>query len=449
MSDATALAATIAEGRVSATDAMSASLARAREVPGAVVRLLPEAGARAAAEAAPRGVFGGVPFLGKDLGSAARGLGISACNAVLARRVVDPEEDSALFARFRAGGLVPFGLTTVPEFGLALTAEPRDHPPAANPFDARLSAGGSSGGAALAVAAGVVAIAHATDAAGSIRVPAACCGLWGLKPSRGSTPMGPGFFNHLMGLASELVLARSRRDVEAAFGLVSGRSQGPEGDAVPRPLGRRVVLVMPEGVAPAQAAAVRAAGDRLAQRGFDLSEREPPRDLSDEAVRIVATVLSVSLAAWVDGSGLTDADLTGTCAAIAARGRATTATDLFVAARAMAQVSHAMCRLFEDADALLMPVLADGPPPLGAFPTEGMTPDGLFREMARIAPLAPLANVAGLPALAFPAAMSDGVPVGAQLLGPIGSDRALLDMAGALEGLCAVPYPAPIAGMPQ
>jgi amidase len=119
--------------------------------------------------------------------------------------------------RFRAAGLAPVGLSTVPEFGFALSSEPPGGPVARNPFDEGRTPGGSSGGAAAAVAGGIVAIAHGTDAAGSIRVPAACCGLWGLKPSRGAEASGPIFANHLMGIASEGVLARSLRDVAAAF----------------------------------------------------------------------------------------------------------------------------------------------------------------------------------------------------------------------------------------
>ena len=124
-------------------------------------------------------------------------------------------------------GFCLFGLTTSPELGLSLASEPALGPVCRNPLDPSRTAGGSSGGAAAAVAAGIVAIAHATDAGGSIRVPAACCGLVGLKASRGAIPGGPCFGNHLGGIASELAICRSVRDTGAIFDVLRGKSAGP------------------------------------------------------------------------------------------------------------------------------------------------------------------------------------------------------------------------------
>ncbi len=225
MTDATALSKAIRDGRTTARRVMKATLdACARQTGlGAVVRLLPEAELLAAADAADarandqRGPFHGVPMLAKDLGSAARGLAPGAGSPALRRRVVDAGEDSDFFAGLRQQGLIPIGLSTTPEFGFSLSSEPPGGPIARNPFDLARTPGGSSGGAAAAVAAGIVPIAHATDAAGSIRVPAACCGLWGLKPSRGATPMGPDYANYLMGVVGELTLARSLRDIDACL----------------------------------------------------------------------------------------------------------------------------------------------------------------------------------------------------------------------------------------
>ena len=428
---------------------MAASRARAAEVPGTVVRLLPDEHAAAEAEAAPRGVFGGVPFLAKDLGATARGLGNAAGCPALRRRVADPDCDSALFARFRAGGLVPFGLTTVPEFGLALSSEPRAAAPAVNPFDPARTAGGSSGGAALAVAAGVVAIAHATDAAGSIRVPAACCGLWGLKPSRGVTPMAPDFGNHLAGLGAELVLARSLRDIAAALGLVTGGAAdgaGPDNEA--RPTSARVALCLPGVCDGPIARAIRGAVEALARAGCEITEIAAPERLGAQADGLARLILSVALAERLDAAGLTNADLTPLVAAMAAEGRAMPGSSVLAATRDIAQVSHEANALFEEADAILMPVLSGPPPLLGHFPDDETDPARHFARMAAMAPLATLANVAGLPALAFPAAMQAGLPVGAQLIGPAGCDVALLDIAAPLAHHVTVPYPAPIAGMP-
>ncbi|MGJ8605086.1 MAG: amidase family protein [Marivita sp.] len=443
MTDATALAAAIADGRVTPRAAMAASLACAKDVPGAVCRVLTEDVALAAADGAAPGPFSGVPFLGKDLGSAAHGLGIAAGVPALRTRAEDPTKDSALFAQFRAMGLVPFGLTSVPEFGLALSTEPRGMPPAANPFDPTHSAGGSSGGAALAVASGIVAIAHATDAAGSIRVPAACCGVWGLKPSRGATPEGPDFGNHLMGIASELVLARSLRDVATVFHAVTGTPPDARRDQT-----FRIGLCLPEETAPETVAALKATAATLREHGHVVTEMPPPYQLAQACDHTARMILSVSLADWIDALGLIEPDITPISAAIAHEGRAMTGTQVFAITRDLARLSHDAAALFDSVDALLMPVLSGTPPKIGSFSDSETSAATRFARMAQIAPMASLANIAGLPALAFPAAVTNGLPIGAQLFAPLGKDAELLALAANLAHTAPVPFPHPIAGLP-
>lgn len=448
MQDATSLAACIASGQVTAPAVMEAALAAvAGDVSlGAVVRCDPGMG-RTGALNPGRGPFAGVPFLGKDLGSAAKGLATAGGSAALRRRLSDPARDSALFRRFRAGGLVPFGLTTVPEFGLALTSDP-----ARNPFDRRLSPGGSSGGAAAAVAGGLVAMAHATDAAGSIRVPAACCGLVGLKPSRGAVPGGPDFGNHLMGLASELVLARSVRDVTTAFRLVSGRAQTPCGDpaamAFSTPV--KVALCLPDRCGSDQQAAARTAALALEALGARVEDRPAPDAWGATAARLARMVLTASLAEWMASTGVADDGLSPVAAAIAAGGRALPATALFAASREMAQLSGTVWQMFERIDVLLSPVLSGAPPVVGAFDMTRADPAAHFAQMEATAPNAALANVAGCPALVLPFGTdAAGLPLGVQLMGPIGSDLALLALAARLAALAPpVAFPAPIAGHP-
>jgi amidase len=413
---------------------------------GAVVRSDPGM-ARAGALDHCTGPFAGVPFLGKDLGSAAKGLAPAGGSAALRRRLSDPAQDSALFRRFRAGGLVPFGLTAVPEFGLALTSDP-----ARNPFDRRLSPGGSSGGAAAAVAGGLVAIAHATDAAGSIRVPAACCGLVGLKPSRGATPGGPDFGNHLMGLASELVLSRSVRDVTTAFRLVSGQARGPCGDPIPVAFAApvRVALCLPDRCGTVQQGAARAAALALGTLGAQIEERPAPDAFGATAGRLARIVLTASLAEWMASMGVSDEEVSPVAAAIAAQGRALPATALFAASREMAQLSGAVWQMFDGVDVLLSPVLSGPPPVAGAFDMNRADPAAHFAQMEATAPNAALANVAGCPALVLPFGTdAAGLPLGVQLMGPIGSDLALLALGAGLAALAPrVVFPAPIAGHP-
>jgi amidase len=234
--DASALADQIRTGKTTAREAVERALERAQNhAELGAVRFMDAALALRQADAIDVGLlrrrhqffrlpFVGVPFLMKDLGAEAEGLPLT-CGSALLAGAVRAIGDSDLGRRFRGAGLNPFGVTTSPEFGLSLASEPRVGPLARNPLDRDRTPGGSSGGAAAAVAAGIVAIAHATDAGGSIRVPAACCGLIGLKPTRGATPGGPRFDNYLGGLAVEFVVARSLRDAAVALGSVAGARQ--------------------------------------------------------------------------------------------------------------------------------------------------------------------------------------------------------------------------------
>lgn len=442
MTDATALAAAIADGRVTAREVMAASLSRARDVPGAVARVLNDEEALALADFAAPGPFSGVPFLGKDLGALVRGLKQSAGSAAIANRVEAPLQDSALFALFRAAGLVPFGLTAVPEVGLALSTEPEGCPPATNPFDATRTPGGSSGGAAAAVASGIVAIAHATDAAGSIRVPAACCGLWGLKPSRGVSPMGPDYNNWLMGIASELVLARSLRDVRTALACVSQTNEA---------LAPRVAVILPDTCDDTQINATLAAAKALEDAGY-LVQDGPPSSPSDKylsrPMSLILMILAAALHEGLTATGVPDDELPQLLRAARAEGAALTGTDLFAASRDIMQMSDIILEFFGDADAILMPVLSGPPPMLGAFPMDHTDLDAHFLKMEAMAPNAAWANVAGLPALAFPAGFENGLPVGAQLIGRPNSDTALLEFAQPLAHMIDIPFPHPIAGLP-
>lgn len=387
----------------------------------------------------PKGVFGGVPFLGKDLGSGAAGLSPAAGSAALARRHHDQTTDSDLFARFRAAGLLPFGLTTVPEFGLALTSDP-----ATNPWDSALSPGGSSGGAAAAVAAGIVAIAHATDAAGSIRIPAAACGLVGLKPSRGATPQGPDHGNWLMGLAAELVLARSVRDVATAFDAVATPHTGDR----PLPDRPRIAIVIPDGCDATQSDAARAVASLAATLGATVTERAAPQALATRAAALARLILSASLAEWMQALAVPPDELSPLAAAVMTEGLAMPATRLFAASRELAIVTGAWDAWMAGVDVVISPVLAKGPPACGAFDMASTDAAAHFAQMEATAPHAALANAAGYPALVIPFATA-GLPVGVQLSARHGTDRALLALGARLAAeLPPVTYPFAIAGHP-
>jgi amidase len=469
--DATDLAAAIRGGETSAVAVMEAALARTadRADLGAVRLVEPGiglAGARAFDDLLARGSrratdapFGGVPFLMKDLGAAAKGIACVAGSPALAERTPAPAADDALVRRFRRLGLVPFGTSTTPEFGLCLTSEPPGGPTARNPFDPGLSPGGSSGGAAAAVAAGIVAIAHATDAAGSIRVPAAACGLFGLKPTRGATPMGPLFGNHLMGIAGEFVVTRSARDLSAALSVAAGDAAGPlpdpDLDALDPDAGpvRVAVVDTAQGLAEIDAAgrtAVNAAADILADAGHRVARVDPAHlvDLSRRSASVARRILSASLAAWLDFVGVGDRETSTLAAAVRREGRAMSAPSLFVADLDAARIAHALWGLFEHHDVVLTPMLASGPPAVGSMPTDHEDTDAHWSALTRTAPYAALANVGGVPAVSVPVGIGTRVPGAVQIVGPMGSDRLLIALSARIAASRPVDLPWSVAGLP-
>ncbi len=466
--DATALGEAVRHGAVSAAELMDASITAAgNDSFGALCHLDADMGRAAAAafdkaiaadDPSARGApFAGVPFLAKDLGNAARGLPVHAGSPAVAARVSPASEDSLLFKRFRDAGLVPFGVTTVGEFALSLTSQPAGGPPAKNPWNPEYSAGGSSGGAAAAVSSGIVALAHGTDAAGSIRVPAAGCGLVGLKPSRGMTSNAPEFSNHLMGIAGELALARSVRDIRAALVSVTGHTMGPYGDitlsGVPVK-GLRVAMVdtVPTPLGEEQAEAVRTTASLLTDHGHTIVETDIAAldALSQRASSIGRTMLTVSLAGWLDALGIADSEVGALVATTAGEGRRLSATELLAADVDAASIAHGCWQLFSGVDLIVMPMLGGGAPKLGAMPTDHRDIDAHWSRMEEIAPRAILANIAGIPALSLPRGLDrDGMPLAVQLIGPIGADLLLLDVAQQIEAAAPWSYPHPLAGAPM
>ncbi|MBT9383823.1 amidase [Pseudooceanicola sp. CBS1P-1] len=390
------------------------------------------------------GPFAGVPLLVKDLGGPFAGIPMRAGSAALQGR--KGAADSDLAARFRAAGFRPFGATTVPEFGLSLSSEPQVGPLCRNPLDPRLGAGGSSGGSAAAVAAGIVPLAHATDAGGSIRVPAASCGLIGLKPSRGAIPGGPGFGNHLGGIASEFALTRSLRDARALWPCLTGRVRGPYPDLAQLPEEGRftlgIVLDTP-GIAPERQAAVETAARVLEAAGHAL--RVIPAARLDRIRRVSARgfdrIISANLAALGD-AGLDLSLCEPLTQSFANRGKTLSAKDLWSALEAGTTAAHALWHLFEEVDVLLTPMLSCAPLPLGAFPTDHADPEAQLHRMDTYAPYAALANITGAPALTLPVgADAAGLPLPVQLITPIGGDLRLLSLAAPLEALWTHPIP--------
>ncbi|GHD24186.1 amidase [Tianweitania populi] len=449
--DATSLAEAIREGRLSAMEAMQAALAAAerRSDLGAIVHLDHELGSKAATaadallakNAAGDRPFLGVPSLAKDLGGPFSSLPVAAGSGMLDRQ--SAQSDSDLAARLQNAGLCFFGLTTVPEMGLSLSSEPATGPRCRNPLDLALTPGGSSGGAAAAVCAGIVSIAHATDAGGSIRVPAACCGLVGLKATRGVMPGGPGFNNHLGGIVSELALCRSVRDLSTIFHLASGAARGPFADPhlhAAQTGALRIGVLTDYGttfpIDPERAATIEAAATSLEADGYTLvpvawSKVEKAVSASGTAL---GDIIAVNLANYVDAAELDAKKAERLTRAFIRRGQTLSGQALWASLDAGIQASRALWDIFEDVDCLLTPMLSSAPLPLGSFPFDHDDTALQIERMTAFAPLAALANITGFPAITLPfGADANGLPLPLHIMAPMGRDLLLLALAARLE----------------
>ncbi|MFT8243631.1 amidase [Roseomonas sp. BN140053] len=454
--DATGWAARVAARDVSPAELLAAAQRQAEALNlavGAICRFTPDVAAEALARL-PSGAalpFAGVPFLVKDLGAPLAGVPTVAGNRHLQRHATPAPRDGELIARFKAAGLVTFGKTAVPEFGLNLATEPAIGPICRNPWDLGRGVGGSSGGSAAAVAAGIVPMAHATDAGGSIRVPAAACGLVGLKPGRGVIPQGPDFGNLMHGLASELVVSRSLRDTARALSLlaappIDGPFPSPFPEGLPPDLhardpapGRILLLcAAPDGspLAPEWADAARSAAAILEAAGQEVVPLDPAAlaPFCEAAAQAFVTLACRNLAGAVRALRPAPEDMEPISWATARRGEALRAADFGALEIALARLAHGMAGLLRGATALLTPALSGPPPPVGTLRTDGDDVAAHFGRFAALAPFAALANAAGLPAIAVPHGLDTaGRPLSVQLLGRTGGEPALLALAGVLE----------------
>lgn len=462
--DATALAKAISSGQLTCREAMLASLryAQKHESLGSIAYMdrdkglaTAEAVDALASEQRLAMPFAGIPTLGKDLGGPFAGFPMAAGSRLIARR--GGLVDSDLAERFRAAGFCFFGLSTSPEFGLSLASEPAIGPIARNPLAPELSAGGSSGGAAAAVAAGIVSIAHATDAGGSIRVPAACCGLVGLKPSRGVMPAGPHFGNHLAGIATELAVCRSVRDAADAFSALAGMARGPfppvalqakcekplrigvlsdTGSDLPTSQDR--LLVIEEA-----ARYLGAAGHTLVPVPFTAIEA-----IAAASRQSFIEIVCINLADTVVRFDLDASKTERLTQAVIERGLSLSARDVWHSLNAMLMVSRDLWRLFDGIDCIVSPILSSAPLPIGSFPSNHSDTELHFHRMAAFAPMASLANVSGFPAITVPFGSDRaGLPLPVQLMAPMGADNLLLHLAEQLEQDGRWQHRFPIAGL--
>ncbi|HTT28009.1 MAG TPA: amidase [Solirubrobacteraceae bacterium] len=453
---ATELATLVRAGDVSARELVEASLRRIDDLEpkiNAFAHVAHESALAAAAAIDPGDSrpFAGVPIAIKD-NRAVSGMPLTMGSDLFGEFVAG--RDAYLVRRLRDAGFVIVGKTSMPEMGILPTTEPRRFGPTRNPWDTDRTPGGSSGGAAAAVAAGMVPVAHGNDGGGSIRIPAACCGLVGLKPARGRVSVGPDGGESF--LVCDGVLTRSVKDTASVLDVLAGPELGDASWAPPPPAAGYAALTEVDPgrlrigytVTPAledatvDAVSERAATDAAAlleSLGHHVQEIPPPwagLDLLPDFVRAFAPLVSFTV--WLGGRLV---------------GREPTADDVepltwmlwkhaldqdtikyLVAQYRLETVARSMVQELAEFDVVLTPVLAQRPVPVGEM--NGLDPDpmGKFRKSGHFTPFTAVFNVTGQPAISLPLYQGDdGLPVAVQLVGPPAREEVLLGLATQLE----------------
>jgi amidase len=451
--DATASAELVARGELSPLELVDAAIERIERLDPAVNAVIHPRFERAREEASgalPDGPFRGVPIVIKDLDAVAgepMHLGTKFLRAARYRA----EHDAAFVRRLRQAGFVVLGKASTPEFGLTITTEPTATGPTRNPWNLDRSTGGSSGGSAAAVAAGMVPIAHASDGGGSIRIPASECGLVGLKPTRARVSMAPDVGEGWAGSSADGVLSHTVRDTAAVLDLLAGPEPGDPYWAPPllRPLADELVAdpgtlrigvlaAPPGGGGDAEVEKiVRATAELLSGLGHHVEDAFPAALVDPQFGPHYGTVTGCSvvaeLAAWEHrlGRAIADDELEPMTVLSRQYGRTLSGADYVTAVQWRHAYSRRMAQWWTDGfDLLLCPVLNGPPPPIGWF-------DDMATAYERIGQLLHYTaqfNVTGQPAMSLPlGTYSDGLPVGVQLVGDYGREDVLIRVAAQLE----------------
>lgn len=455
--DGLGLAALVARKEVTPEELVATAIAAIEKVNpklNAVLQTLPQQATAEIRQGLSQGPFTGVPFLIKELVLHAKGVRCD-MGSKLAQGFV-PQTDTELMARFRRAGLVLVGTTQTPELGYNPTTETTLFGPVHNPWDLTRSAGGSSGGSGAAVAAGIVPIAHANDGGGSIRIPAACNGLVGLKPSRDRVPTGPDYSDPLCGLACEFVVTRSVRDAATLFDLVSGADVGAPGHPTPLVrLYREEVGAQPGRLriawttTPASGAKIHPECEQAVQEtvrtlqdlGHTLVEDRPQYDWETflQNVHVIWTAYTASAVDDVaKGMGRKPSldNLEAVTLACYEDGKRYSAVDLLNAMAHGNLISRQIGAFFQNVDAFITPTLAQPPAPLGELNQnrKGMTAMEWTRQVFTYVPFTPVFNSTGQPAISLPLHWSaNGLPIGVQIVGRFGDEATLLRLASQLE----------------
>lgn len=453
--DATAQAELVRKGELKPIELVEAAIERIERLNprlnAVVTTLFDEARKRALGEL-PQGPFRGVPFLLKDLLASLAGAPLSMGSALTKNFV--PQEDSELVKRLKKAGLVILGKTNTPEFGILPTTEPRLFGPCRNPWDLSRTPGGSSGGSAAAVASRMVPMAHGNDGGGSIRIPASCCGLFGLKPTRARNPLGPNFGDLMGGLVAEHALTLSVRDSAALLDATCGPDtgdpywapppQGPFLEEVGKPPGvlRIAFAKVAPGGFPLHPECVKALEEAAAlceNLGHRLEEASPQMDyeLINGAFMVVWSSGCASTLEGISrltGMKISSEHVEPTTWALYEIGRSQSAANYLLAVATLQQISRKVAGFFQEFDLWLTPTLAEPPLPLGSFEPTPQDPLQGLRRAAHFVPFTPICNMTGQPAMSVPLYWSrEGLPVGVHFAARFGQEAVLFRLAAQLE----------------
>ena len=457
MMDGLEQAALVARGDATPADLLEAAIARAGAVNPALNAItvpLYESARAAAAGTLPSGPYRGVPFLLKDIGASLQGVPTSGGSRLFADHPAP--HDSALTERLKAAGLVIFGKTNTPEFGSLPTTEPLLTGPTRNPWSLAHSAGGSSGGSAAAVAARIVPAAHGTDGAGSIRIPASCCGVVGLKPTRARITGAPDVGESIGGISSQGILSLTVRDSAALLDCVAGPAPGDPYYAEPprtaylsalgatrRPL--RIAMtrhsLIPTRLHPDCVIATEAAAALCEALGHTVVEDAPPLDGETFYTLYrrfwpLAAARSIHRVDRQRGRpGAVDA-VEPFNRYLFEEGRKVSALDYIVDLQWFHAATRAFGQWFDAKhyDAWLTPTLGFPPPPLGYFDAAQLGGATVLDRFIEFLPFTPLANMTGQPAISLPLHWNaQGLPVGTQFFGRFGDETTLFQLAAGLE----------------
>ncbi|TCP47819.1 Asp-tRNA(Asn)/Glu-tRNA(Gln) amidotransferase A subunit family amidase [Tamaricihabitans halophyticus] len=472
--DATGLAELVATKQVKPAELLALARERAAQVNPKINAIIGDV--PCSAEQTRTGPLAGVPFLIKDFGMDYAGLPSSQGSRSLRSRPAP--EHATIVRRWLDAGLLIFGKTNLPEFGGKPITEPDVWGPARNPWNLSRTPGGSSGGSAAAVAAGIVPAAGANDGGGSTRIPAGCCGLVGLKPGRGITPMGPGIGELMHGAAVQGVVTRSVRDTAAMLDVIAGGEPwgpfqpqvvGPYAAAVGLPPGTlRIGVRVPTALTPEPDPEAYAAAETATRALTDLGHRVEPlpeAPFDDAALArefMLAWFVYISHAAAearrISGAG--NEGFERDTLVMESLGKATGAREYLEAVQRRHEHARRLTTYFETYDLLLTPTLATKPPMIGAFDlslphrliTDAMLKTrtaGLLKHASTVqhrihrslswVPYTQLSNITGRPAISLPLHWTDdGLPLGVQFVAPLGGEPLLIKLAAQLEQ--AVPW---------